>query len=134
MHWVIDGVLARTNRPGRYSSDPSEVRQAHEFDGRKLPCPETLTHPAQTCTQVPKAEVTRWLDDVIDHGAKSVICLLHSEEIGEYYPDCDLLEEYKQRGLNVRNVQVVDHKSPPLTATERDGTRPMLETRDWPCY
>ena len=90
--WVIDGVLARAQRPGYPVDRP----------------------PAET--------VDRWIDAAFTLGVLSVICLLDHEQLSQYdhieLGDDGLLAHYRARGLKVAHVPADDYKTPPLSNEE----------------
>jgi len=89
--WVISAVLACAHRPLRHHPEFGRDRR-----GRNLP---------------PKAtpKVFEWLRRIKDSGIRSIICLMHSKELG-HYSQLDLgaenlIEFYKTSGLEVRHVE-----------------------------
>jgi protein tyrosine phosphatase (PTP) superfamily phosphohydrolase (DUF442 family) len=90
IRWVIAGQLARSNRPGYY-------------DNRPL---------------VDRATVDAWLEEVQNAGIKAIICLLAEEQLQLYQglpPGRNLVEYYRDRGLDVAHIPVLDHQRPPLS-------------------
>lgn len=87
--WVIPGRLARWHRPGRY-----------DFVQGETIAPET---------------VHTWIQIVKDQGIRSIICLLDDEHL-DLYEDLPtgLLDAYRQAGLQVGHVPVMDYQQPPL--------------------
>lgn len=84
--WVIKGQLARSARPG-YSSSRGPVH---------------------------RAEVDAWLEEVKTAGIQAIICLLTEEHLQLYrgLPSPTLIEYYRDRGLEVAHVAVVDYQTP----------------------
>ena len=87
--WVIDGQLARAQRPG-YSGE------------RGRP--------------VARVEVDDWIAGLKATGIKSIICLLADDQL-HLYGDlpADLVSYYRKAGLEAEHVPARDHQSPPLT-------------------
>ena len=63
--------------------------------------------------------VVEWIGAVKSQGVKSIVCLLneHHLKLYEAMPG-GLLQTYRDAGLEVRHVPVVDHQRPPLSAEE----------------
>jgi len=95
IQWVIEGVLARSQRPGYPVDRPS----------------------SQT--------VEEWVDEVRDMGIRSVICILDGAQIAHYgHLDLDgegLFAYYRSRGLAVAHVKAEDHRMPPLSDRQLDA-------------
>lgn len=94
LRWIVDGLLAGSHRPG----------YAGESGG-----------------QVDTAAVDEWLEDIRDLGIRSIICLLHDEQLSYYSTlPSGLLQHYRDQGFNIRHIPARDHSSPPLTETQLD--------------
>jgi protein-tyrosine phosphatase len=92
IRWVIPGQLARAARPG-YSGDASNV---------------------------PRAEIDRWVREVKQVGVASIICLLADDQLALY--SClpgTLVEYYRTCGFSVAHLPVPDHQEPPLSVAEQ---------------
>jgi protein-tyrosine phosphatase len=77
--WVIEGVLARSSRPGY----PSE--------------------------SVPIKEVDKWIKQIKAMSIKSIICMLTDDQLGYYGPlPKGLLEHYRKQGFNVEHISITD--------------------------
>lgn len=89
--WVSPSQLARGNRPGRKC------------------CPYKSIIPVET--------VDKWIAEVKALGIKSIICLLSSEELLEYYEQVPngLIKYYRANGFSVTHIPAPDHKTPALT-------------------
>ncbi|HJO82189.1 MAG: tyrosine-protein phosphatase [SAR202 cluster bacterium] len=92
--WVIEGILARAQRPGYPVDRP----------------------PAET--------VHRWVDAALELGVRSVICILDHDQLSHYdhvgLAENGLLDHYFARGFEVAHVPADDYKTPPLTNPELD--------------
>ena len=93
--WVIEGLLARSQRPGYPVDRP-------RFD-----------------------VVREWADAVSGLGTMSVICLMDDQQISRYDGiggnGEGLLDYYRTLGLEVKHIPAEDYKTPPLSATELDA-------------
>lgn len=104
--WVISGAVACAHRPLRYHP---------EFggSGRELP-PEAAS------------EVLSWVDRIVNGGIRSIICLMHPNEIRHYallnLGAADILAFYRRRGLLVCHLPWDDpaHRSPGSRASFQD--------------
>ncbi len=90
--WVIPSKLARGQRPGYTSERGIQVSQEH-VDG--------------------------WIEHAKSEDIKSIICLLAEDQLCLYdsLPG-GLVGCYRQCGLQVEHVPVLDHQSPPLSDEE----------------
>lgn len=83
--WVMPGVLACAHRP---------LRHHHEFGGSRRDLPPEATE-----------AVVRWVDKIVGAGFRSIICLMHPQEIAHYsglsLNATDLIGYYRVRGLRV---------------------------------
>ncbi len=95
MEWVIEGVLARSSRPGY-----------DDFFGMS--------------DNVPKPYVDHWINEARRKNICSIICLLAEEHL-RLYPDLPggLIEHYKESGFAVKHIPVVDYLIPPLNDDEQ---------------
>ncbi len=95
--WVIPGVFACAHRPLRYHP---------EFGGRGQQLPPEAA-----------SEVLRWVDRIVNEGIRSIICLLHPNEIRHYalldLGAPDILAFYRRRGLLVCHLPWDDPAHPP---------------------
>ena len=91
--WVQAGRLARNCRPGYY-------------------CRGGIT----------KEVVDDWINEVKDHGVKSIICFL-KDELSEYgaIPG-GLIEYYRNNGFEVEHIPVTDYQTPPLSEDDLKKT------------
>jgi len=90
IEWVVEGVLARSCRPGRWvEGDPGGT-------------------------------VSEWLQKAKSMGIRSIICLLTDEELQEKYfrYAINLLVEYEQRNIHVSRISVLDYCNPPLDSVQ----------------
>ena len=87
MEWVIEGILARAARPGRY--DPIEAIHA---------------------------AVEAWIAEAQDMGIQSIICLMPDAEMEAKYGQygINLLELYEQTGFQIHQQPVIDRQNPPV--------------------
>jgi len=85
--WVIDGQLARGQRPGRKHGGP-----------------------------VSTSTIDDWLEKHRAMGIRSIICLLHDDQL-KLYDDTPggLLTRYKEAGFELEHVPAYDYQHPPLT-------------------
>jgi protein-tyrosine phosphatase len=89
LKWVVEGILAGSHRPG---------------------------YGGESGTHVPAAAVDDWITDLRNLGIRSIICLLHDDQLSLYSSlPAGLLEYYSHNGLVVKHVPAYDHLSPPLT-------------------
>lgn len=93
--WVIEGALARSQRPGYPVDRPSfETVQA-------------------------------WADTVLGLGVLSVICVLDDQQLSRYNginpKEEGLLDYYRSLGLGVEHVPAEDYMTPPLSDTQLDA-------------
>lgn len=87
--WVIDGQLARGRRPG-YLGERGEF--------------------------VSSDTVNEWVEEQKALGIRSIICLLHDDQLKLYdNTHGGLLIRYKEAGFEVTHVPAYDHQHPPLT-------------------
>lgn len=104
--WVIEGLIARGQRPG-YPVD----RPSLEL-------------------------VWRWADRTREMGVRSVICILEKPQIAHYdHINLDgggLFGFYRSVGLEVAHVEAVDHKRPPLNDNELDAVWEAFEKAEKP--
>ena len=87
--WVIEGLLARSSRPGHPSKQPQ------------------------------KADVDEWIESLKQMKRRSIICLLDEDELAYYYHlnlhEDDLLGYYRDSGFEVEHIPVKDLQQPPLS-------------------
>ena len=99
--WVIEQVLARSQRPG-YPVD----RPASE-------------------------KIAEWSDAVLDMGIQSIICVLDDTQVSHYdHLNLDgggLLNYYRTLGLIVEHVPADDYLTPPLSAEQLDAVWQAFE-------
>lgn len=87
--WVIADKLARSSRPG-YGGERGSL--------------------------VPVGTVDEWLATAKNAGVRSVICLLHDDQLPLYSElGVPLPRYYESKGLAVAHIPALDHQSPPLT-------------------
>ena len=90
--WVIEGVIARAQRPGYPLNRPS-IETVHQ-----------------------------WTTEVLAMGLRSVLCIIDSGQLKYYQeiglPDETLSHYYQRVGLAVSHIDVRDYKTPPLSADE----------------
>ena len=86
--WVIQGVLARSHRPG-YGGESGGM--------------------------VDMEDVDLWLDEARHKGVRSILCLLADDQLAYYgrLPS-GLLGHYRAAGFDVGHVPVQDHLRPPV--------------------
>ena len=66
--------------------------------------------------------VSRWIAEVKNSGAKSVLCLLNEQHLKLYGGlPTGLLQAYRDAGFEVGHVPVVDHQRPPLSGNELEA-------------
>ena len=86
--WVVQGVLARSHRPGYTGESGGTV----DLD-----------------------VVDRWLDEARQMGVRSILCLLADEQLAYYARlPSGLLDHYRAAGFEVGHVPVQDHLRPPI--------------------
>ena len=84
--WVIDGLLAKSSRPGHRSEN------------------------------VPIEIVESWIKKTKDMGINSIICFLAERQLNYYSEiPTGLLEYYKKSGFEVLHLPEKDYLSPPLS-------------------
>ncbi len=90
--WVVQGVLARSQRPG-YPVDRPSARRVRE-----------------------------WAEAVREMGVRGILCVLDDAQISHYdcldLEGGGLLGYYRALGFAVRHVHAEDHKMPPLSEEE----------------
>ncbi len=93
--WVIEGVLAQSQRPGYPVDRPS------------------------------RKKVEEWADIVLDMGIKSVLCIIDYTQLAHYQrlslKGGSLFGYYRSLGLKVEHVYAEDHKIPPLNIEELEA-------------
>ncbi|MBI4200700.1 MAG: tyrosine-protein phosphatase [Chloroflexi bacterium] len=93
--WVIEGVLARSQRPGYPVDKPSP------------------------------AKVQEWTDAVRQMGIRSVLCVMDDAQIAHYgHMNLDgggLFGYYRSLGLAVEHIPAEDYRTPPLSDKELDA-------------
>ena len=93
--WVIEGVIARSQRPG-YPADKPSVEK-----------------------------IRNWAENVRTLGIKSVLCILDNPQIAHYravgLEGDGLFGFYQSLGLEVAHVEAKDHKKPPLHDKELEA-------------
>lgn len=102
--WVVEGVVARGPRPGRWSANPMRVNQ-HVVD--------------------------EFVGELKAMGIQAVVCLLSKQQLGCYDA---LLETYETAGLEVAHVPVEDHKRPPLSNAELEQVQKQFNELPRPVY
>ena len=104
--WVIEGVLARSQRPGYPVNRPS---------------PEKMQ---------------QWTDVVLEMGVRSVLCVMDHAQLAHYHQlDLDgggLLGYYRSLGLAVEHVPAEDYKMPKLSAQELDAVWTAFQQMEKP--
>ena len=89
IQWVVDGLLARSQRPGYPANRP--------------------------CLQT----IQEWADEVRRMGIRSVLCILDNPQVAHYaHLNLDgggLFDYYRSLGLAVEHIPADDHKMPPLS-------------------
>lgn len=88
-HWVIEGVLATSSRPG---FQPGDERR------------------------VPAHIVERWLREVRDFGIRSVLCLIGPDQLWLYQHELPqgLVARYREAGLDVHHIPTMDFQTHPF--------------------
>lgn len=89
-YWVVEGVIATNSRPGY------------------RPGPET---------RVPLEHVEQWIEETLEFGVRSVMCLLSDDQLPLYRPALPqgLLSFYEERGLAVGHLPTFDGMTEPYT-------------------
>jgi len=88
IEWVIPGRLARSPRPG---------------------------YPGQGGRLVDPAEVEAWLAEAKAIGIRSILCLLHQDQLAPYRElPGGLLEAYRRAGMVVGHIPLRDLETPPI--------------------
>jgi protein-tyrosine phosphatase len=104
--WVVEGVMARAQRPG-YPADRPSVERIQE-----------------------------WVEVVARMDIKSVLCILDRPQIAHYshvrLEGGGLFAFYETLGLNVAHVPANDHKRPPLSDKELDAVWDAYEKLEKP--
>jgi len=95
IRWAVDGVLAKSRRPG-YIDEGAETRVE---------------------------DVENWVREVKELGVKSIICLLN-EELA-WYADLELSDDgligyYRENAFEVVHIPVPDHQYPSVPAADLD--------------
>lgn len=95
-NWVVEGLIATSPRPG-YTPGP-EYR-------------------------VPAETVDEWLDRVVRHGIRSVICLIDQSQLWLYQHSLPegLLGRYQQAGLEVAHIPAPDQQTIPFTPQQYEA-------------
>ncbi len=90
--WVIEGELARSQRPGYPKDKPSSL------------------------------VMKDWMETVLSLGIKSVITIMDQNQVDKYNGIDNigdgLFDFYKENGLTVHHMNVEDYKKPPLNESE----------------
>ena len=106
IQWVVEGLLARSHRPG-YPADRPSLQVIQE-----------------------------WADEVIRMGIRSVLCVLDNPQIAHYaHLNLDgggLFDYYRGLGLAVEHVPSDDHKTPPLSGKQLDAVWEAFERLEKP--
>ena len=104
--WVVEGVLARSHRPGYPKNRP------------------------------PLDTVHKWTDEVLSMGVRSAICVLDCKQLSQYdalnLDGGGLLEYYRTLGLNVVHVPAEDYKTPPLSPSQLERVWEAFGSLDKP--
>ncbi len=104
--WVIEGVLARAQRPGYPANRP------------------------------PLERVCEWADIVKGMGIKSILCIMDFPQIREYsnlnLEGGSLFGFYRSHGFSVAHVAADDYKRPPLNNQELDAVWEAFEKLEKP--
>jgi hypothetical protein len=92
--WTIEGLIATSPRPGY------------------TPGPELAVHPA---------EVERWVAETREFGVRSIICLIHDDQL-PLYRDLPggLIAYYREAGFEVAHVPTWDGLTVPYTPEQYD--------------
>ena len=90
--WVVEGELARSQRPGYPKDKPSS------------------------------SVMKDWRETVLSLGIRSVICIMDQNQVDKYNGIDNigdgLFSFYKENGLTVHHMNVEDYKKPPLNESE----------------
>jgi len=104
--WVIDGILARSHRPGYPVSRPD--REA----------------------------IQEWADAVLGMGMRSVVCVIDEAQLSQYerlgLDGGGLLGYYNTLGLAAEHVSAEDYQTPPLSAEQLDSVWGAFQRMDKP--
>ena len=104
--WVVQGVLARSQRPG-YPVDRPDVHRVQE-----------------------------WGEAVREMGVRGILCVLDDAQISHYdWLDLEgggLLGYYRALGFAVRHVYAEDHKIPPLSEEELNAVWQAFQALEKP--
>ncbi|MEK7777619.1 MAG: tyrosine-protein phosphatase [Chloroflexota bacterium] len=104
--WVIEGVLAQSQRPGYPVDRPS------------------------------RRKVQEWADAVAGMGIKSVLCILDYTQLAHYdrlnLKGGGLFGYYRSLGLKVEHIYAEDHKIPPLNIEELAAVWAAYQTLEKP--
>ncbi|GEM_PF-728720 len=104
--WVVEGVVAKAQRPGYPSNRPALEK------------------------------VNEWADIVKGMGVKSILCIMDVPQIIEYsnlnLPGGDLFAFYRHHGFTVAHVPADDYKRPPLNNQELDAVWEAFERLEKP--
>jgi len=92
-NWVIEGVLATSPRPG-YAPGPEH--------------------------QVPLNVVRDWVQETLNFGIASVICLIHDDQLPLYHRSLPqgLISFYRESGLEVAHVPTFDQLTVPFSPAQ----------------
>ena len=95
-HWVIEGTLAKSSRPG-YSPGSEAV--------------------------VPLEAVEAWCLRTRDFGIESIVCLLDDDQLPLYRRSlpAGLLQHYRSHGFQVAHIPTFDGQTEPFTAAQYDA-------------
>lgn len=106
VQWVLEGLLARSPRPGYPVDRP------------------------------PLQAIQEWADEVVRMGIRSVLCILDRPQIAHYdHLDLDgggLFGFYRTLGLAVEHIPADDHKMPPLSNRQLDAVWDAFERLEKP--
>ena len=90
--WVVEGELARSQRPGYPKDKPSS------------------------------SVMKDWMETVLSLGIRSVICIMDQNQVDKYNEIDNigggLFTFYKENGLTVHHMNVEDYKKPPLNESQ----------------
>jgi hypothetical protein len=102
-YWVIEGLLARSARPG-YT--PGEERT------------------------VPREDVLEWTEAAKAFGVRSIICILDADQLPLYHfalPD-GLIEHYRGSGFDVVHITARDGREVPLNEDQKEQIWAAFQT------
>ena len=106
IRWVVEGVLARSHRPGYPVNRPSLEK------------------------------IQEWVDAALDVGIRSVLCVLDHAQIAHYdHLNLDgggLFGYYRTLGLAVEHVPAEDYKTPPLSVHQLDAVWQVFQGLEKP--